>query len=125
MKINLAAIKRPSVTLTATMAGLGTALVAALTSACCVTPVLATLMVGVLGASGVATAAGLKPYSPYLFGGSLVSLGFAFWAVYRPAPSQQGGTCRAAAGRGVKLLLWTSAGFWIVAATGTYLLLRG
>ena len=123
MRIDFGPIKRPLVTVTAATTGLGAALVGVLTSACCVTPVLATFLVGVLGASGLATAARLKPYSGYLIGGSFVLLAYAFWTVYRPASGAAGGECRIGAGRAVRVMLWTSAAFWVAAATGTFLLL--
>ena len=124
MRLDLPIIKRPLVALTATTVGLGAAFVGPLASACCVTPALATLMVGVLGASGVATASTMKPYSPYFFGGSFLLLVYAFWAVYHPAQDCTTGQCRERAGRTVRVMLWTSAGFWTVAVVGTLLLLR-
>lgn len=63
-------------------AGVGAATVAAAASACCVGPVAAPLIVGLLGAGGAAWAAGLKPYSPYLLAGSAALLAYAFWGLY-------------------------------------------
>lgn len=56
----------------------GAAVLATVASACCVGPVLAPVIVAVLGASGAAWAAGLKPYSPYIPGASLVLLVYGF-----------------------------------------------
>lgn len=64
--------------------GLGAAIVSIIAGTCCVSPVLAPLIVGVLGASGAAWAAGLKPYSIYILAGTLLLLVFGFWSVYRP-----------------------------------------
>src|SRR5215510_12858218 len=79
---------RPPGTLGAAAAGAGSALVAVLASSCCV-PILAPLIVAVLGAGGAAWA-GLKPYSPYLLGGSLLLLLYGLWTVYRPRPDVRG-----------------------------------
>lgn len=57
------------------------------TAACCVSPVLAPILVGVLGASGAVWAAGLKPYGWWILGGALACLAFGFWTVYRPRPA--------------------------------------
>ena len=54
------------------------------TAACCVSPVLAPIIVSVLGASGAVWAAGLKPYGWWILGAALVCLAFGFWTVYRP-----------------------------------------
>ena len=123
MKPDLVIDKRPLGTLTALTAGFGAALAGTLVSACCVTPFLATLMVGVLGASGAATAAGLKPYSLYFFGGALLPLGYGFWTVYRPAQDCATGECRVRGGRVVRVMLWASAGFWTLTLASTVLLL--
>lgn len=63
--------------------GVGAAVTATLASVCCTGPVLAPIVVGLLGATGAAAAAGLKPYTPYLFALSFVMLAFGFWSVYR------------------------------------------
>lgn len=68
-------------------AGAGAALVATVASGCCVGPVAAPLVVGILGASGAAWAATLKPYSPALLVGSGLLLGYAFWSLYRTRAS--------------------------------------
>jgi hypothetical protein len=66
--------RRPYGALGAATAGAGSALAAVLASSCCVGPVIAPFVVAVLGASGAAWAAGLKPYSPYILAGSLAFL---------------------------------------------------
>jgi hypothetical protein len=100
----------------AAAAGAGGALVATAASACCAGPVLAPLVVGLLGASGAAWAAGLKPYSAWILSGAAVMLAFGFFSVYRarpvctvPAPRARGGQML------VRLLLWVSAALWIAA----------
>ena len=67
--------------------GLGAAIVTLVAGACCVSPVLAPLIVGVLGASGAVWAASLKPYTWWILGVSGVALVGAFWSVYRPRPA--------------------------------------
>ncbi|MEE8522535.1 MAG: mercuric transporter MerT family protein [Thermoanaerobaculia bacterium] len=96
----------------AAASGAGGALLATLASACCVGPVLAPLVVAVLGASGAAWAAGLKPYSPYLLGGSFLLLVYGFRTVYRRRQECADGTCPAAPARGVRWVLWCAATLW-------------
>lgn len=105
----------PYAALGAAAAGAGSALAAVLASSCCLGPVVAPLVVAVLGASGAAWAAGLKPYSPYLLAGSLAALLYGFWMVYRPRPACPPEGCPARAGRGVKAVLWASVAIWLLA----------
>jgi len=67
--------------------GVAAAALTVVTAACCVSPVVAPIIVGVLGASGAVWAAGLKPYSWWILGGARASLGNGFWTVYRPRPA--------------------------------------
>ena len=106
---------RPYGTLGAAAAGTGSALAAVLASSCCV-PLIAPLVVAVLGVSGAAWAAGLKPYSPYLLMGSLALLLFGLWTVYRPRPACSAEGCPPGAGRGVKVTLWVAVAIWALAA---------
>src|SRR5262245_7948644 len=107
---------RPRGTLGATAAGAGSALAAVLAGSCCV-PILAPLIVAVLGASGAAWAAGLKPYSPYLLAGSPVLLGYGLWTVYRQRPACPPGDSPTAGGsRGVKAVLWIAVALWLLSA---------
>jgi hypothetical protein len=64
--------------------GVGAAVLALVAGACCVSPVIAPLIVGVLGAGGSVWAAGLKPYGWWILGGSALCLSVGFWSVYRP-----------------------------------------
>ena len=106
--------QRSQGTLGAAAAGAGSALAAVLAGSCCV-PILAPLIVAVLGASGAAWAAGLKPYSPYLLVGSLALLLYGLWTVYRPRPACSPEGCpTAGAGRGVKAVLWVSLALWLL-----------
>jgi MerT mercuric transport protein len=108
--------RRPQGTLGAAAARAGSALAAVLASSCCV-PVMAPLIVAVLGASGAAWAAGLKPYSPYLLAGSLVLLLYGLWTVYRPRPACSPVGCpTGGAGRGVKAVLWIAVALWLLSA---------
>lgn len=95
--------------------GAGAALVAVFASSCCV-PVIAPLIVAVLGASGAAWAAGLKPYSPYILAGSLALLLYGLWTVYRPRPACGPEGCpTSGASRGVKAVLWIAVSLWALA----------
>jgi mercuric ion transport protein len=99
----------------AAVSGAGAALVATAATACCAGPVVAPLIVAVLGASGAAWAAGLKPYSPWLLGGSFLLLAYGFWSVYRvpktcDAPAA---AARRWSGTAVKSVLWIAAILWL------------
>jgi hypothetical protein len=98
--------------------GVAAAALTLVTAACCVSPVIAPIIVGVLGASGAVWAAGLKPYSGWILGVSFLSLVFGFWTVYRPRRSCAvgGGTNRGGAmPRVAKGSLWVGAAFWTAA----------
>src|SRR5437868_15055802 len=64
--------------------GVAASALTVVTAACCVSPVIAPIIVGVLGASGAVWAAGLKPYGWWILGAAAVCLAFGFWTVYRP-----------------------------------------
>src|SRR5436309_15767954 len=67
--------------------GVAAAALTVVAAACCVSPVVAPIIVGVLGASGAVWAAGLKPYGWWILAGAFVCLASGFWTVYRPRPS--------------------------------------
>jgi len=97
----------------------GVAVVATAASACCV-PILAPLIVTVLGASGAAWAAGLKPYSLYFLFGSLVFLIYGVRAIYRRRLVPDGTVCSTGSARRSRLaqaVIWFAAALWVVAAT--------
>ncbi len=98
----------------AATSGAGAAVLATAATACCV-PILAPLIVSVLGVSGAVWAAGLKPYSPYILAGAGLLLGYGFWTVYRRRPLPADVSCPARRPRGVRIVLWTSALLWLVA----------
>src|SRR5262245_56022808 len=92
----------------AALSGAGAALVATAATACCAGPIVAPLVVAVLGAGGAAWAAGLKPYSPWLLGGSFLLLGYGFFSAYRKVdgctiPAE---ASRRVGPRAVRALLW-------------------
>ena len=64
--------------------GIGAALVTLVAGACCVSPVIAPLVVGILGASGAVRVANLKPYSWWMLVAAGVALAGGFWTTYRP-----------------------------------------
>lgn len=98
--------------------GVGAAVVTLVAGACCVSPVLAPLIVGVLGASGAVWAASLKPYTRWILGVAGLSLIGGFWTVYRPRPA-----CEIGPGarrsqflpRVAKVSLWVGAVCWAAA----------
>lgn len=67
--------------------GVGAALVTLVAGACCVSPVLAPLIVGLLGAGGAVWVASLRPYGWWILGIAGMALGGGFWTVYRPRPA--------------------------------------
>ena len=99
--------------------GLGAGLLTLVSAACCVNPVLAPLIVGLLGASGAVWAAKLKPYSLWILGVSLVFLLVGFWTVYRPrAICAVGGETQKRdriLSRIAKASLWVGSVSWTVA----------
>lgn len=101
----------------AAVSGAGAALVATAATACCAGPIAAPLIVGILGASGAAWAAGLKPYSPWLLGGSFLMLAFGFRSAYRrPARCDTSGHRRSSmSAKAVRGVLWLAAALWIAA----------
>lgn len=98
------------------VAGAGTALAATALAGCCVTPVVSTLLVGLLGAGGAAAAAALDPWTPYLLAGSLLSIAFGFRQAYRGPACGRGR-------RSARVVLWVSAALWLASLT-TVLWLR-
>jgi hypothetical protein len=109
---------RDAGTIGAAATGFGAAAVTVVALSCCVSPVLAPMLVAVLGASGVVWAANLKPYSGLILAAAGVLLASGFWTVYRPRP-----TCKAGEGSGrkrvlplvAKAMLWASAVTWCAA----------
>ena len=97
--------------------GLGASIITLIAGTCCVSPVLAPLIVGVLGASGAAWAAGLKPYSVYILAATFLLLVFGFWSVYRPRNDCIVGSSVSATphwiGRLSKGVLWIGAACWL------------
>ena len=67
--------------------GMAAAALSVAVAACCVSPVIAPIIVGALGAGGAVWAAGLKPYGGWILGASLLCLGLGFWSTYRSRPA--------------------------------------
>lgn len=99
--------------------GLGTSLASLAVGACCVSPVIAPLVVGILGASGAAWAAGWKPYTGVLLLASGALLGWSFWLVYRPREACVIDEAPLASSRWaprvVKIVMWSGAAIWLAA----------
>jgi hypothetical protein len=98
-------------------AGVGAAVVTLVAGACCVSPVLAPLIVGVLGASGAVWAASLKPYSAWILIAAGLALAGGFWTVYRPRPACDVNGVRPSRvmPRVAKVSLWIGAVCWTAA----------
>lgn len=94
-------------------AGAGAAALATAAGACCI-PVIAPLVVAVLGAGGAAWAAGLKPYSLAILGIAGLFLSYGYWALYRPRPAGQ--ACPVRRPLSPSLVLWVATALWTVAA---------
>lgn len=89
----------------AAVGSMGAALVA---SACCIGPVVFSLMgAGALSAASTR----LEPYRPWFMAGTLALLGVAFYAAYRPAAGDTGcdDVCAPAAKRTAKIVVWIAA----------------
>ncbi len=98
-------------------AGLGSAaaLTAGVASACCVGPTLAPIFLSVLGASGLVTVSGLRPFTPWLLLGSALMLGFSFWSSYRrPACANGIAPPISRAVHVARVLTWLAATLWLV-----------
>lgn len=112
----MTADKRQASAVAAASSGVGAALLATVTAACCTGPVLAPLVVAVLGAGGAAWAAGLKPFTPVILAGSAALLGLAFWMAYRRPASCEAGAAGHTAPSVVRIVVWLAAAGWIAAA---------
>lgn len=94
--------------------GVAAAALTVVTAACCVSPVIAPIIVGVLGASGAVWAVGLKPYGWWILGAALLCLACGFWMVYRPRSTcAVGGTSRGVWPKIAKISLWFGAASWM------------
>jgi len=101
--------------------GVGAAFTATIASVCCTGPVIAPIVVGILGASGAAAAAGLKPYTPYLFAASALLLAIGFYSVRNAARkcALVGKSARRTSLRVANVVLWIGAVMWIASAAFT------
>jgi mercuric ion transport protein len=102
--------------------GVGAAVTATLASVCCSGPVVAPIVVGLLGATGAAAAAAFKPYTPYLFAISFVMLAIGFRSVYRAKRSCLATGATRSIGISLKVsqvVLWTAALLWVASVIFT------
>lgn len=107
-------MKQQVADLGATVGSLAAGLTSTAASICCIGPLAITL----LGVNGAIVAAGIKPYRPYLLGGSLLMLVFASWRVYgRRAGREARGSesCPVVAPRWTKIILWAAVALWVLA----------
>ncbi len=94
--------------------GAGAAALATAATACCV-PVLAPLLVSLLGVSGSVWAAGLHPYSLLILALASLPLAYGFWSVYRRRALAAGQACPAKRPWLPRLALWSAAALWLFA----------
>ena len=97
--------------------GVAAAALTVVTAACCVSPVIAPIIVGLLGASGAVWAVGLKPYGWWILGAALVCLAYGFWVVYRPRRDcdvSQMPRQRRVLPTVAKISLWFGAACWMI-----------
>ena len=108
----------------AAASGAGAAVVATVAAACCATPALAIFTVSLLGASGAATAAGLKPYAPWMLAGSALAIGYGFWARARAMRTcvPKGIGDRTVGARLASVVLWFALALWLAAVAANFLL---
>jgi mercuric ion transport protein len=90
-------------------------------SACCIGPVVFSLLgAGALGASAVK----LEAYRPWFLGLTLVLVGVAFFSAYRPAANEScsadGGACTPASRRTAKIMVWIAAALAVLLITFPY-----
>jgi hypothetical protein len=97
--------------------GIAAGLLSVVAASCCVSPTLAPLIVGIVGAGGAVWAASLKPYAFWILGLAGLSLAYGFWSVYRPVAQ-----CDVAQPPRLRILslvskgsLWLGAVFWAAA----------
>ncbi len=98
----------------ATLGSVAAGLTSTAASICCIGPLAITL----LGVNGAILAAGIKPYRPYLLGGSMLMLVFAFWQMYgrRPRdPQAVAPACPVRTSGWSRALLWVAAALWVFA----------
>ncbi len=67
-----------------TLVNAASVVAAFLASACCIVP----LVFSLLGLGGVAFAVALEPYRPYFIGATLIFLGIGFYYAYRPRTTE-------------------------------------
>jgi len=95
--------------------GAGAAALATAAGACCV-PVIAPLVVAVLGASGAAWAAGLEPYSLAILGVAGLLLAYGYQVIHWPRHAATGEACAVRPPLSPRLVLWVASALWAVAA---------
>jgi len=102
-------------------AAMGVVGAAVAASACCIGPVVFSLVgAGALGASAVK----LEAYRPWFLGLTLVLVGVAFFSAYRPAANEscsaEGGTCTPASKRTAKIMVWIATALAVLLITFPY-----
>jgi hypothetical protein len=98
--------------------GAGAALAAGVASACCVGPAVAPVLLSVLGATGLVTVAGWRPFTPWLLLGSALMLASSFRQGYRRRACAPGGAPSPIplAVRIARIVTWAAAFLWLISA---------
>jgi hypothetical protein len=102
--------------------GIGAAMTATLAGVCCTGPLVAPIVVGILGAAGAAAAASLKPYTFLLFSASFVLIAIGFSSVSRARRScAVEGSSRSLPVTVIvtQAVLWFSAAIWVASVAFT------
>jgi hypothetical protein len=101
----------------AAASGAGAAIVATAAAACCATPTLAVLTVSLLGASGAAWAAGLKPYAPWFLAASALAIAYGIRTTTRAARActVAGSSPRRFGDRVARISLGIAVALWLAA----------
>ena len=101
-------------------AGVGAVVAAVAASACCLGPVVLTVLgAGTLAASSVR----LEPYRPFFLAVTGLLLGTAYYTTYRPALREAcsaDGSCPPATRRAAKIVLWVATVLVVLLATFPY-----
>ena len=115
---------RESTVLASGSTGVAAGFFSVLVAGCCVSPAIAPLIVGLLGASGVALGASLQPYAPVILGLSGTALAYGVWAHGRALRSCEARPMRrrAALSRLSGFVLHAGVVSWCVAVVVTLLL---
>ncbi|HEY2472483.1 MAG TPA: mercuric transporter MerT family protein [Terracidiphilus sp.] len=104
-------MKSTAITIGSSFGAIGSSLLAAITSLCCIGPA----VFAILGTGGVLAAARLAPWRPLFILGSVVLLELGFWLAYRPGGGCIGKTCATTGAKVTRAVLWLAAALAVAA----------